>query len=414
MAAAELPAGFLADWARVAATPQPQPQALAPAEQSGGEGLCNDVPAGAALHASLAGASSAVPLEPAASALERVASCAVSLAFLTDFYTRCVAPLESEDEPLSTKDVVERLVKPATQAACCKFASLVPGAVRPPAAFASHAFGNPFRLLVSALEEHFMNAVAADVFIWVDIFAINQHTPSADLHGGRALARTIELVSETLVVLDRAAYPLSRLWCLYEMGSTPPDKLRLLTPGIRDAELASAFRAVDVEAAQCFDDSDTARIREHIMVQHGSLAAFQQMLRLRLLLRPTSYEADSAALLARSDDAWRFGDMRSFICGAGDESRLACIVGGPGEGKSTLWQPRCAALLRRWCTRITSAKQATCGGRTWARLSGLCHTSWRCSSPGLPTNCSHLTFKKLSRCQTQIAHGRFCSNSLFC
>ena len=120
-----------------------------------------------------------------------------------------------------------------------------------------------------------MNAVAADVYIWVDIFAINQHDPGADLHGGKALARTIELVGETLVVLDKAAFPLTRLWCLYEIGSTPPDKLRLLTPGFREAELAAAFRSVNVEAAQCHDTTDEIRIREHILAQYGSLAAFQ-------------------------------------------------------------------------------------------------------------------------------------------
>ena len=199
-----------------------------------------------------------------------------------------------------------------------------------------------------------MNAVPADVYIWVDIFAINQHDPGADLHGGRTLARTIELAGETLVVLDRAAVPLSRLWCLYELGSTPPDKLRLLTPGFGEAEMAAAFRAVDVESAQCFDSIDTDRIREHIEVQHGSLAAFQQMLRLWLLLKPTSYEADRDALLKRSTDTWRFDELCAFASSTGDESRLACITGGPGEGKSTLAAALCNASLK--LVHATSAR----------------------------------------------------------
>ena len=277
-----------------------------------------------------------------------MAACAVSLAFLRDFYARCVAPLElgrAGGTPLTTKEVVQRLIMPATRSAAalpCNFASLVPGAVAPPTAFASHAFGNPFRLLVCALEEHFMNALAADVYVWVDVFAINQHDPGTDLHGGRSLARTIQLAGETLVVLDRAALPLSRLWCLYEMGATPPDKLRLLTLGAREAELAAAFRAVNVEAAECFDSSDKNRIREHIVAQYNSLAAFQRMLRLRLLLKPTSYEADRQALLARSTDTWHFDELQTFVSRAGDESRLACIGGGPGEGKSTLAAALCA------------------------------------------------------------------------
>ena len=346
---AEVAAQFLADWAiggaRAAPSKRQQAPAEAPATGSEAEGLLPT--AAVTALASHGGANSDANTAPGGSAVERVAACAVSLAFLSDFYVRCVAPLERDGAPLSTKDVVERLVKPATQAnAARNFASLVPGAVRRPTAFASHAFGNPFRLLVSALEEHFMNAVAGDVYVWVDVFAINQHDPGTDLHGGDALARTIELVGETLVVLDRAAYPLTRLWCLYEMGSTPPDKLRLLTPGFREAELASAFRAVNVDAAECFDSCDKARIREHIVAKYDSLAAFQQMLRLRLLLKPTSYEADRKALLTHNTDTWRFDELHGFASGAGDESRLACIAGGYGEGKSTLAAGLCEPNLK--------------------------------------------------------------------
>ena len=109
-----------------------------------------------------------------------MAACAVSLAFLSDFYTRCVVPEEERSGALlTTQEVVESIIKSATLASKCNFVALVPAAVAPPTAFASHAFCNPFSLLVSALEEHFMNAVATDVYIWVDIFAINQHDPGA-------------------------------------------------------------------------------------------------------------------------------------------------------------------------------------------------------------------------------------------
>ena len=48
-----------------------------------------------------------------------------------------------------------------------------------------------------------------------DIFTINQHDPGADLHGGDTLALTVKRSSAVLVVLDKNAMPLSRLWCLY-------------------------------------------------------------------------------------------------------------------------------------------------------------------------------------------------------
>ena len=343
MAAAELVVDLRRRWAGFDGREASEQRARAPAEAAAvddAEGLHINSAAGAAPDLS-ATPSVVRDVDPA---LERVAACAVSLAFLSDFCARCVKPLEHDGAPLTTGQVVAQLVKPTTSASC-NFASLVPAAVGRPTAFASHAFGNPFSLLVSALEEHFMNAVAKDVYIWVDIFAINQHNPGADLHGGRALARTIELVSETLVVLDRTAYPLKRLWCLYEMGSTPPDKLRMLTPGFREAELAATFRAVDVEKADCYDSRDKSHIHEHICARFGSHAAFQQMLRLRLLLKPTSYEADRAALLKRSSDVWRFEQLRAYVDAAGDESRLACIAGGPGEGKSTLTAALCEPAL---------------------------------------------------------------------
>jgi hypothetical protein len=48
--------------------------------------------------------------------------------------------------------------------------------------------------------------------------------------------------------------------------------------------------------------------------------------------------------LARcKDDAWRFDELCSFVSDAtSGASRLACIAGGPGEGKSTLAAALCA------------------------------------------------------------------------
>jgi hypothetical protein len=198
----------------------------------------------------------------------------VSLAFLCDFYERCVLPVPG-GTVLTTKQVVEHVIKPATKEnGTCDFASLVPGAIGTPVAFASHAFLNPFSLLVAALTAHFADAVPEEVYVWVDTFAINQHhVDCADLHGGRTLQCTIKLAAQTLVVLDRGALPMTRLWCLYEIGSTPPEKLMFLMHGFSEADVAAAFRAVDVDAAEC-DPRDKSSIREHIITQHGSLTLF--------------------------------------------------------------------------------------------------------------------------------------------
>lgn len=57
--------------------------------------------------------------------------------------------------------------------------------VEPPrnhsASYAINAAGNPFSLLVETLSAHFeaSGATASDVFIWLDVFLINQHNPGS-------------------------------------------------------------------------------------------------------------------------------------------------------------------------------------------------------------------------------------------
>ena len=71
----------------------------------------------------------------------------------------------------------------------------------------------------------------------------------------------------------------------------------------------------------------------------GSLARFTEELRLRFLLRPLSYEADTTALRQRSSgDVFQFDALGEHMS---TSNSLACVVGEAGEGKSTL----SAALL---------------------------------------------------------------------
>ena len=104
----------------------------------------------------------------------------------------------------------------------------------------------------------------------------------------------------TLVVLDKEAFALSRLWCLYEVGKTPLQKLELLTHETPTAQVVAAARAVDAATAMCFSDKDWRMIMKEIVAAYGSPSEFTEQLRLRLLLQPIGYEADLAALLERS------------------------------------------------------------------------------------------------------------------
>lgn len=155
-------------------------------------------------------------------------------------------------------------------------------------------------------------------------------------------------------MLDRErALPVTRLWCLYEMGSTPQDRLQLVTTGFAERDLANAFATIDVDQAHCFDPQAEGLIRREIERRYGSIAEFTAFLRLRFLLRPLRYDADIEALLSRSADAADSGPVRAFLRLGGEAPSpaaddnpaedhnnglplLACVLGDSGEGKSTL------------------------------------------------------------------------------
>ena len=121
-----------------------------------------------------------------------------------------------------------------------------------------------------------------------------------ELNDGQTLADVIAWSSATKVVLDKElAAPLSRLWCLYEVGSTPPAKLHLVTRGFSERDVSQHLRRVDAETALCFSPADKEMIHRHIVQRYDSLPRFTNELKLRLLLRPMSDEHDRRVLRER-------------------------------------------------------------------------------------------------------------------
>ena len=276
----------------------------------------------------------------------------VSVQFLLEFNERVVQPYRSD---MTVKQVVEEIIIPATKDQQCSFIDqLRPNMHVAPHAFISHAFGNPFSIIVESLKSYFKDAVYAEVYVWIDIFIINQHSPGDDLHGGQTLEATIKASGAVVVCLDKNTLPLFRLWCLYEIGSTPIEKLVLLTHGFDAAELGLAYAKIDATTADCWAQSDKDMIRGHIrtmMIEQKivgaaatveeALEAFTRVLKLLLILKPTSYAADMAALLkqAAGYESYPLKETVEQACTGG---RLICIAGGSGEGKSTL----AAALVK--------------------------------------------------------------------
>lgn len=98
------------------------------------------------------------------------------------------------------------------------------------------------------------------------------------------------------------------------MGSTRQDMLQLITYKAEEQSFSGVFASIDVEKAECFDETAKSLIQSEIIEKHGSLAQFTAYLRLRFLLRPQlSYEADVEELLGRADDVWKFEDLRDKL-----------------------------------------------------------------------------------------------------
>ena len=223
-----------------------------------------------------------------------------------------------------------------------------------------------FSALVDRLAEYFAGAREEDVFVWLDIFAINQKEgrAMAELDDGRTLAETIETSSGCLVVLDAALLPVQRLWCLYEIGSCPEDKLELLAPaGMPDAAIAQARGRIDAESANCFSPADKEMIERHIQAQMGSLRELTERLQLRFTLTPLGYTADIHALNERRRNA-PLKELDKYTRFAGAMPGLAAVIcGGAGEGKSTI-----AAALSESCDASHFCKRSDVRRQDAARI----------------------------------------------
>ncbi|KAG2432306.1 hypothetical protein HYH02_013028 [Chlamydomonas schloesseri] len=297
--------------------------------------------------------------------------CAVSLEFLTSFASKI-------PENFSTSDVVEKVIKPATAEAKCRYVDLVPAChVGHSTYFISHRWGCNFRAeLVAVLLQRFgaEAAVAAgtcsgaaaaaggaaaavsptesglldpqtpaaaaaaaaaasapgqapvpsaagqpakapggtaeaaagepeppaaavtggsspqstsSVFLWLDIFAVNQwpNTTQADdlanLQAGpgpRVFENVIRHSRATVMLLDPQGAVLTRIWCLYEAWKTAeykgPGGLQMLAPlsAVHYGALEAVFVRLDVMAAEATVEADRVRILAEVAASMGAAA----------------------------------------------------------------------------------------------------------------------------------------------
>ncbi|EFJ51290.1 hypothetical protein VOLCADRAFT_116515, partial [Volvox carteri f. nagariensis] len=147
---------------------------------------------------------------------KQVSECAVSLEFLLEF-------AREVPEDWRTGRVVQELVQGFTQTHKCRFADLMPARhVKRPDYFISHKWDSPFHYLVRSHPGEGHDS---------DLVQVSNAITTAS--GG------------TLVVLDRQAGPLGRVWCLFEIWITVREKglgsLHLLTYGFTNNDIRDCF-----------------------------------------------------------------------------------------------------------------------------------------------------------------------------
>ncbi|KAG1671285.1 hypothetical protein FOA52_010856 [Chlamydomonas sp. UWO 241] len=260
-----------------AAAPPPPVDAGAPATAGAqGSSACS-----ASLHSSVPHATGSLTQQRPP---DHVSRQAVNLDWLLN--TFLAQHPEVAAKKMSTQQVIDTIIKPATAARNCRYADLVGAPVSDgrPFYFVSHTWSRQFAETVGQLERRFRPEAQhvwrrgqpliplGDVFVWFDIFAINQHAFEGDL--GR-LQEVVSDAEQTLMILDQAGAVLTRIWCLYEAfhsGRKGPGCLALLSYGIDFAPLKQVFIDLDVASAQATGKADLDRIQADIEAGVGARA----------------------------------------------------------------------------------------------------------------------------------------------
>lgn len=143
----------------------------------------------------------------------------------------------------------------------------------------------------------------------------------------------VELSSKTLVVLDKDAQPLTRLWCLYEIAVTTRGNAHLLMNG-ETGDLKRAIDKVDVATAQCGSKADNDMIRKYINDTYGSEGALTSQLR-------SDLSAVRTGLLEK-----QFDSLQKMIEPSGDDGESTAVA-DPNYTPGMRWRKAQALRVAR-------------------------------------------------------------------
>lgn len=186
-----------------------------------------------------------------------------------------------------TSEVSEHILKPQTGAAGVAYVELLQGvamedgspAVAEATCFVSHAWSTNFLDLCECTitwAKNFRARGGALPYVWLDVFAVNQHQPDMPAEWWDTTFRAaVGALGHTLLVLTPWDKPVavSRVWCLWEILCTVDQgcELTVLMPEREKRAFVDALKsslddvqgkvaAVDAEHAQAYEEEDRRRI----------------------------------------------------------------------------------------------------------------------------------------------------------
>ncbi|GIL50307.1 hypothetical protein Vafri_6512 [Volvox africanus] len=130
--------------------------------------------------------------------------------------------------------------------------------------------------IVDRLRSRFVGreALLRDTYVWLDIFAINQHPSEQQANDLAQLQEVVGASEATLLVMDRYGTVLTRIWCLYEIWQTVRQRgseaLCVLAGPLDFEELVHVWGELEVERAQATFPADRDRILADIRAATGS------------------------------------------------------------------------------------------------------------------------------------------------
>ncbi|EQC40860.1 hypothetical protein SDRG_01926 [Saprolegnia diclina VS20] len=179
---------------------------------------------------------------------------------------------------MTTSDVCESVVKPATLGRNLSFAeTLAAPAVAPATHFVSHAWKYAFVDLVAAIEIFALTEGGEYPYFWLDLLVVDQHNAPSRPHTwwSTTFVSAIRAIGKVVLVFSPLLdpIPLSRAWCLWELYASiqaeasvalamPTEQWTLYRVQLRENRHAvlQSVEHLDARRAEAFNPDDKAAI----------------------------------------------------------------------------------------------------------------------------------------------------------